>query len=92
MPRRHRAARDRPGPPAPSPRPRTAAPVWASADGMTVRTVSGETGKVYRCPGCQQEIKPGTPHLVVMTEGGVEGRRHWHTPCWRQERRRRGLG
>jgi hypothetical protein len=25
------------------------------------------------------------PHLVVMIEGDLEGRRHWHTPCWRYE-------
>ena len=72
-------------------RPRGVAPEWAAADGVTVRAVSGGA-KTYVCPGCNQEIRPGTPHLVVMIEGDVEGRRHWHAPCWRRELRRLGLG
>ena len=56
-------------------------------------------GKVFRCPGCDQEIVPGTPHIVAwpadgarMAGGiGVEERRHWHTTCW-QNRLRRGPG
>ncbi|WP_231988178.1 hypothetical protein [Nakamurella panacisegetis] len=46
--------------------------------------------KAYRCPGCQQLIPPGTPHLVVWPEwvaddvGGVSDRRHWHTACWQR--------
>lgn len=46
--------------------------------------------KEYRCPGCQQMIRPGTPHIVAWTEDtlwgaeyGIEGRRHWHNSCWR---------
>jgi hypothetical protein len=88
MPRRHRSARDREAPPAPPPRLSGVVPAWAVADGVTVRAVSG--AKTYRCPGCQQEVRPGTPHLVVVEGGDVEGRRHWHTPCWRRELRRRG--
>jgi hypothetical protein len=42
--------------------------------------------KVYRCPGCDHEIRSGTPHLVVWpidpTLGGADDRRHWHTACW----------
>jgi hypothetical protein len=91
MPRRHRSARDRPAPPAPPERPSTVAPAWASAvERTSVRAVTGVGGKAYRCPGCQQVMHPGTPHLVVVTEGDVEGRRHWHTPCWRREVRRLG--
>jgi hypothetical protein len=90
MPRRHRAARER-GSPEPVARPTSVAPEWAvGIEGVAVRAVSGEKGKAYRCPGCQREILPGTAHLVVMSEGDLEGRRHWHTPCWRQELRRRG--
>ena len=90
MPRRHRAARER-SDPDPVARPTSVAPEWAvGIEGVEVRAVSGEKGKAYRCPGCEQLIQPGTPHLVVMREGELEGRRHWHAPCWRQELRRRG--
>ena len=88
MPRKHRAARERSLPEGPPERPTNVAPEWASADGFTVRAVSGEKGKAYRCPGCQQLILPGAPHLVVVTGGDIGGRRHWHTPCWRRELRR----
>lgn len=90
MPRRHRSAREREGPAAPVGPPVNVAPAWAHTDGVTVRAVSGQTGKTYRCPGCQQEIRLGTPHLVVASGDDMEGRRHWHTPCWRTELRRRG--
>jgi hypothetical protein len=90
MPRRHRSARERPGAPEPVERPLGVAPEWASAEGFRVQAVTGEKGKSYRCPGCQHEIRPGTPHLVVMEEGEVEGRRHWHSGCWHRELRRLG--
>ncbi|GLV51776.1 hypothetical protein TBS_23440 [Thermobispora bispora] len=50
-----------------------------------VRHVSGATDRVYRCPGCEQEIRPGVPHVVSWPNwpGGAEERRHWHTACWR---------
>jgi hypothetical protein len=55
-----------------------------------VVTVPGAAArKTYRCPGCNQQIPPGTPHLVVWPTDcadGVEQRRHWHTPCWRRGR------
>jgi hypothetical protein len=89
MPRRHRSARDREVPAATVERPVNVAPAWARAEDVTVRAVSGQTGKTYRCPGCNQEIPPGTPHLVVASGEDIEGRRHWHTPCWRTELRRR---
>ena len=91
MPRRHRAAREREASPAPPERPKGVAPEWASTEGFKVLAVSGEKGKTYRCPGCQQEIRPGTPHLVVMEYEDPDFRRHWHTPCWRTELRRRGI-
>ncbi|MGH2663340.1 MAG: hypothetical protein ACRDH8_11160 [Actinomycetota bacterium] len=84
MPRRHRSARERAGPPQ-SRRPSSVAPAWASAPGYRVQQVTGE--RTYRCPGCQQEIRPGTMHLVVIPQDDVGSRRHWHTPCWRRERR-----
>jgi hypothetical protein len=57
----------------------------------TVRSVTGS--KPYRCPGCGQEIPPGTPHVVVWAQDGLfgaesalEDRRHWHRGCWRSDR------
>ncbi len=51
-----------------------------------VQSVTGSAAtKAYRCPGCDQEIRPATPHVVAFPAdglGGVESRRHWHTPCW----------
>jgi hypothetical protein len=65
-----------------------------------VRSVAGaSTAKTYRCPGCDQEIRPGMPHLVAWPAdsdqaawhggGGLDDRRHWHTPCWNARLRRR---
>ena len=91
MPRRHRSARERGSPVGPPERPRGAAPDWASTEDVKVMASAGERRKSYRCPGCNQEIRPGTAHLVVMEREEFEGRRHWHTPCWRRELKRRGL-
>lgn len=46
--------------------------------------------KVYRCPGCDHELRPGVPHLAVWRTDDAEGadRRHWHTPCWGKRRHR----
>jgi hypothetical protein len=55
---------------------------WA-ADGWHLRVVQPYRAlKVYRCPGCNQEIFPRTLHLVVWPEGEPEQRRHWHRTCW----------
>ena len=57
------------------------------ADGWHVRVVQPyRATKVYRCPGCDQEIWPRTLHVVAWPEGDPERRRHWHRPCF--ERRR----
>ena len=62
-------------------------------DGVwVVRTVPGAAAtKTYRCPGCQQSIRPGVPHVVawpqdpgLLGSAPVEERRHWHTACWRR--------
>lgn len=54
--------------------------------------VSGANAtKAYRCPGCDQEIPAGMPHLVAWPAsglGGAEDRRHWHRPCWEARLRR----
>ncbi|MBT2524768.1 ATP/GTP-binding protein [Streptomyces flavidovirens] len=57
----------------------------------SVRHVAGASaaGKRYRCPGCDQEIPSGVPHLVAWPEyGGVDDRRHWHKACWNARDRR----
>ena len=55
-----------------------------------VRTVSGSGAvKVYRCPGCDQEIVAGLPHIVAWRVGEEDSRRHWHRPCWLARSRRR---
>jgi hypothetical protein len=41
--------------------------------------------KIYRCPGCDHQIRSGTAHVVVWpteSPGAMDDRRHWHTPCW----------
>ncbi|MEZ5090656.1 MAG: hypothetical protein R2719_13675 [Micropruina sp.] len=49
--------------------------------------------KPYRCPGCQQVIPTGTPHVVVWprepglgSTRAVDDRRHWHNSCWNRRR------
>lgn len=79
MPRR-RAPRNLP--PLPAPR-----RVETGPDGYEyeVRAIAAARAtKVYRCPGCDHEIRPGTAHVVVWPadRDGVDDRRHWHTPCW----------
>ena len=41
--------------------------------------------KTYVCPGCNQEIRPGTGHVVVVPLDAPDLRRHWHHPCWERE-------
>ncbi|HLU96610.1 MAG TPA: ATP/GTP-binding protein [Thermobifida alba] len=55
------------------------------------RRVNGAAAeKTYRCPGCDLEIRPGTPHVVAWADGGDgDDRRHWHTGCWNARDRRR---
>jgi hypothetical protein len=36
-------------------------------------------------------IRAGVWHLVVVPEGDVDARRHWHTECWRSELKRLGM-
>ena len=60
-------------------------------DGVVVRRVAGNApGRPYRCPGCDQELDGGTPHVVAWPEGQSDDRRHWHTACW-AARGRRGV-
>lgn len=56
---------------------RTAPPGWH------VRIIQPTTAvKEYRCPGCNQEVRAKTKHVVAWREGSEDLRRHWHTPCW----------
>lgn len=87
MPRRHRRRPEEPPRPISEGVRALSAPEWAVVDGVTVRRVTG--AKPYVCPGCLHEIRPGASHLVVLADDDVEGRRHWHTECWRRELRRR---
>lgn len=55
---------------------------------FTVRRLRG-SAKSYTCPGCNQQILPGTPHVVAWSNEslfgaarGLEERRHWHRACW----------
>jgi hypothetical protein len=61
-----------------------------------VRRVTGAgSTRAYLCPGCQQEVRPGTPHVVAWPAegvGGLDDRRHWHTGCWEARERRRPGG
>lgn len=62
-----------------------------------VRSLSAAAAtKSYACPGCRQEIAPGTAHVVAWRADHVLGddaavaeRRHWHTACWQARGRRR---
>ncbi|GAB3297954.1 ATP/GTP-binding protein [Epidermidibacterium keratini] len=53
-----------------------------------MQPVTGGSGKTYRCPGCDQEIRPGTGHVVAWPEYDADDRRHWHTQCWAARDRR----
>ena len=61
----------------------------------SVRKVTS-SDKTYRCPACQQEIRPGTAHVVAWSRdaiggetAGLDARRHWHSSCWERRSRLR---
>ncbi|WP_432094819.1 ATP/GTP-binding protein [Streptomyces sp. bgisy100] len=62
---------------------------WQGED-WVVRPVGGAAAaKHYRCPGCDQEIPPGVPHVVAWAQARpVDDRRHWHRACWNARDRR----
>jgi hypothetical protein len=67
---------------------------WQGA-GYLVRSVTAAAAvKSYRCPGCDQVIGAGRPHVVAWPADDLDGdeRRHWHTPCWAARDRRRPTG
>ncbi|MEE6296670.1 hypothetical protein [Georgenia wangjunii] len=66
-----------------------------SGETFTVREVRGSE-KSYRCPGCDQLVEAGTPHVVAWptdhllgAEAALADRRHWHRACWGARGRRR---
>jgi hypothetical protein len=63
---------------------------WQGQEYRVRRLTGSGTAKSYRCPRCEHEIRPATPHVVVWPVVGswrvadpAEERRHWHTHCWR---------
>lgn len=65
---------------------------WPDGEFRVRRVTGAAATKAYRCPGCDQEIVPATPHVVAWPDGRVDDRRHWHTTCWRHRLRRRPTG
>jgi hypothetical protein len=70
---------------------------WRGEDYVVRRITGSASTKPYRCPGCDQQIRPATPHVVAWPAGdagappasaGGENRRHWHAACWRARDRR----
>jgi hypothetical protein len=64
---------------------------WAGAEYVARRLTGSATTKTYRCPGCDQEIRPATPHVVAWPAGDPDAaglRRHWHSACWQARDRR----
>lgn len=83
MPRRRREPR-RPPPVPPTVFQRRVEPGPDGYDYEVKPVSAARATKVYRCPGCDHEIRPGTAHVVVLPVefGEIEDRRHWHTACW----------
>ena len=65
---------------------------WPDGEWIVRQVPGAAATKLYRCPGCDQELRPGTAHLVVWPADatGAEGRRHWHNACWQRRPRRPG--
>ncbi len=56
---------------------------FAAPPGWEIRPIRADRAlKAYRCPGCEQEIRPGVAHLVAVPLDDPDARRHWHRPCF----------
>jgi hypothetical protein len=63
---------------------------FPAGDDAEVRFIQPyQARKTYLCPGCNQDIRPGTGHLVVVPRDAPDLRRHWHRGCWVNRDRRR---
>jgi hypothetical protein len=60
---------------------------WSDGNWIVRKITGSGSTKNYRCPGCDHEIKPATPHTLSYLEGYLDERRHWHTACWERDRR-----
>ena len=65
---------------------------WPDGEWVVREVPGAAAAKRYRCPGCDQEIRPGVPHVVVWPaeSPGLAERRHWHNSCWQRRPRRPG--
>ena len=66
-----------------------------AASGSCAASPGPGASRAYLCPGCQHTIAVGTPHVVVWPAdgvGGLDDRRHWHSPCWSARDRRHTQG
>jgi hypothetical protein len=45
------------------------------------RIQPADARKEYVCPGCNQEIRRETGHVVIVPLSAPDLRRHWHNPC-----------
>ncbi|MFL6129051.1 MAG: hypothetical protein ACJ73E_08285 [Mycobacteriales bacterium] len=76
---------------------------WRGEDYVVRRITGSASTRPYRCPGCDQQIRPATPHVVAWpaadpqvadpqaagsTPARLADRRHWHAACWRARDRR----
>lgn len=68
----------------------------ASDGGWIVQEVRpNDSGRVYTCPGCRQDVSAASAHIVAWLDDGpfgttgVENRRHWHKACFASRQRRR---
>jgi hypothetical protein len=62
---------------------------WRGEEWVVRGMAAGAAAKRYRCPGCDQEIPGGVPHVVAWARmGDVDDRRHWHKSCWSARDRR----
>lgn len=62
--------------------------VTGAPAGWQARAIPGDRAtKRYTCPGCNQTIPAGLPHVAAWREGHEEDRRHWHRACWERGRR-----